>query len=72
MKNADQANFVLSSEPWFIRGAAYSDGLNAGVFTFNNEYGRIGGNHSFRVVLYTIFKKSLKYPKRIKKIEIKS
>lgn len=72
MKNADQANFVLASEPWFIRGAAHNDGLNAGVFAFNNTNGHVNGNVSFRVVLYTIFKKSLKYPKRIKKIEIKS
>ena len=57
MKNADQANFVLVSVPWFIRGAAHTDGLNAGVFAFNNTNGHANGNVSFRVVLNTIFKK---------------
>ena len=59
MKNADQANFVLTSEPWFIRGAAHTDGLNAGVVAFNNTNGHVNGNVSFRVVLCTILKKVL-------------
>ncbi len=48
---AGQANFVLSSEPWVIRGAAHNYGVNAGVFAFDVTYGRVNGYVSFRVVL---------------------
>ena len=48
---ADQANFVLTSLPWFIRGASFNDGLGAGVFAFVNTYGHVYGLVSFRVVL---------------------
>jgi len=49
------AHFVTSGYPWFIRGAAYNDGLITGVFAFHNEHGSANVGHSFRVVLCTIF-----------------
>ena len=49
--NADVAYFVDSSNPWFIRGAAYSDGTGAGVGAFSYFYGHAYGTTSFRVVL---------------------
>ena len=49
--HADRAYFVLSSVPWFVRGAAHSGGVDAGVFTFNNTYGNVNGNGSFRIIL---------------------
>ena len=55
MKNADDAHFVNSSNPWFKRGGMYSMGLASGVFAFANTNGHVNGNNSFRVVLYTIF-----------------
>ena len=48
---ADYAHFVNSYNPWFYRGAAYSDGLNAGAFAFPSTYGHASGHISFRVVL---------------------
>ena len=48
---ADYARFVHSSDPWFIRGGAYSGGLDAGAFAFASENGRLGFWVSFRVVL---------------------
>ena len=57
IKNADPTGFVLASAPWFIRGAAPNDGLNAGVFAFSDTYGHVYGYVSFRVVLRLFFKK---------------
>ena len=51
IKNADHAHFVLSSVPWFVRGAAHTDGVTTGVFAFSNTYGHVVGSVSFRVVL---------------------
>ena len=59
-KNADDAHFVWSSNPWFKRGGMYSMGLAAGVFAFANTNGHVNGNNSFRVVLRTIFKNKFK------------
>ena len=56
-KNADDAHFVLTSNPWFVRGANYPHGLDAGVFAFENTNGYMNSNVSFRVVLCTIFQK---------------
>jgi len=42
---------VSSYEPWFVRGAAHYNGLDTGVFAFDNENGRGFGNESFRVVI---------------------
>ena len=47
----DHANLVYSVNPWFYRGAAYSDGLNAGVLAFNDTNGTVYGYISFRLVL---------------------
>ena len=49
--NADDAFFVLHSNPWFLRGAAFNVGTDAGSFAFAIYYGQAGGNVSFRVVL---------------------
>jgi len=51
IKNRIRAYFVTSGYPWFMRGAAPTDGVNAGVFAFNHHYGASWGNLSFRVVL---------------------
>ena len=51
IKNADHAHFVLSSVPWFVRGAAHSDGVTTGVFAFSNASGHVYVYVSFRVVL---------------------
>jgi len=48
---ADESWLVSSSEPWFVRGGVCSNGLGAGVFTFNNHDGRVLIWFSFRVVL---------------------
>ena len=56
MKNADDAYFVNYGNPWFVRGGHYFYGSNTGVFAFSNTNGH-ATNHSFRVVLNTIFKK---------------
>ena len=48
---ADEAWFVWSSYPWFARGGGHTFGLDAGVFAFRAEYGRVYGHVSFRVVL---------------------
>ena len=51
IKNADHAHFVLSSVPWFIRGAARNDGVTTGVFAFISASGPVYAYVSFRVVL---------------------
>lgn len=61
--------FVSSYNPWFIRGNAYNNGSDAGVFAFNNANGHTNGNGSFRVV-YTIFNIKVKKTGFLK-IEIK-
>ena len=65
-KNADYAYFVWSSNPWFVRGSSYPNGLNAGVFAFSNTNGH-ATDYSFRVVLNTIFKKNSKINKKNRK-----
>jgi len=53
----NQAHPVYSTNPWFLRGAAYSDGVIAGVFAFDNQRGAAFSSVSFRVYI-TIFKKN--------------
>ena len=48
---ADVAWFVDSSSPWFIRGAARDDGLDAGIFAFDPTFGLAHNVVSFRVIL---------------------
>ena len=48
---ADRAFFIWNGLSWFIRGGANYYGMNAGIFAFSNEYGRLSGDLSFRVVL---------------------
>ena len=48
---ADSAQFVHSSDPWFLRGGSHLDGLDAGAFAFDSTYGHATGGRSFRVVL---------------------
>ena len=47
----DEAWFVHSWNPWFLRGANYADGTGTGVFAFYRNYGSANVNGSFRVVL---------------------
>ena len=47
----DQANFVWANVPWFLRGAARSDGSSSGVFAFGDEGALIGRDNSFRLIL---------------------
>ena len=48
---SNQANFVWTSYPIFLRGGSHNYGLYAGVFNFNNGYGHATTWLSFRVVL---------------------
>ena len=66
-ENADDAHFVWSSNPWFVRGANYPHGLDAGVFAFGATYAYAYSVHSFRVVLNTIFKRNSKINKKNRK-----
>ena len=45
------ANFPNSSNPWFNRGGNYGNGINAGVFNFNNSNGGDNNNNSARAVV---------------------
>ena len=46
-----------SINPWFVRGGNRTDGLYAGVFSFNNTNGNANAGRSFRVVLKILFLK---------------
>ena len=48
---ADYAYFVYSYDPWFVRGGAHNNGLDAGAFSFTPEHGRLESWISFRLVL---------------------
>ena len=48
---ADEAWFICSSAPWFLRGGFHTSGLDAGVFAFENDYGHTISTVSFRLVL---------------------
>ena len=51
---SDYANFVSSSDPWFLRGDIYSRGDEAGVFFFDGYgYGEDRNDSGFRVALST-------------------
>ena len=50
---SDYANFVLSSNPWFLRGGDYGFGDSAGVFSFSVFTGGGNANIGFRVALST-------------------
>jgi hypothetical protein len=47
----DNANFVTSGNPWFIRGGNSNNGANAGVFAFNNANGDTNTNNAWRAVV---------------------
>ncbi len=47
----NQASFIWSSSPWFIRGAPHTYGLNAGAFAFGNGNGHVHSAVSFRMIL---------------------
>ena len=48
---SDDADFVNSSYPWFIRGRSKGDGLAAGVFYFSYDYGGSYYLYSSRLVI---------------------
>ena len=48
---ADQANFVSSYYPWFVRGSDFSRGFETGIFAFSDTYGHAYYIVSFRIVL---------------------
>ena len=45
------ASFVLTSNPWFMRGGGYNATTGAGVFAFQNNNGNAINTYSFRLVL---------------------
>ena len=47
----DEAWFVLSYWPWFLRGGVFTYGSGAGVFDFGPYAGSVYVWSSFRVVL---------------------
>ena len=47
----DEAWFVYSEKPWFLRGDDCYVGSGTGVFAFYRGYGSVGVAGSFRVVL---------------------
>ena len=47
----DQGRFVSSGVPWFMRGYAYTGGVNAGVFAFYLTAGPNNVNYGFRIAL---------------------
>ena len=49
--NCKTQAFILSSEPWVVRGGNYNNASNAGVFAFNYVNGGSNTNWSFRSVL---------------------
>ncbi len=50
----DYANFVLSSNPWFMRGGHYKDTSGAGAFSFSYCVGSAYSNNSSRAVLVAL------------------
>ena len=52
--DSDNANFVNSDNPWFIRGGNATNTTNAGVFNFNRNNGNANDNISARVDYWTI------------------
>ncbi len=48
--NGATALFVSGYNPWFIRGGNVTDGTDAGLAAFDNDYGRANVYASFRVV----------------------
>ncbi len=47
----DQAYFVYSTNPWFRRGGSWIDGINAGIFVFDNYNGDVKSEGTYRIVL---------------------
>ena len=47
----DSGYFVHSTSPWFTRGLAWSNGIEAGTFAFSTHYGSATSGISFRLVL---------------------
>ena len=50
---SDYAYFVNSSSPWFERGGDFFNGVNAGVFNFDDDAGGGSSGYGFRVALST-------------------
>ena len=48
---ADHSRFIYSYNSWFVRGGYHNYGLDAGIFAFENEFGRANTNISFRLTL---------------------
>ena len=48
---SDYANFVSTSNPWFLRGGFYGAAAGAGMFSFASADGGANGVFSFRLVL---------------------
>ncbi|MGE5456397.1 MAG: competence type IV pilus major pilin ComGC [Ignavibacteriales bacterium] len=49
--NSDYDAFVEATSSWFIRGGAYNNTTDAGVFNFNRLMGGGAGEFAFRVVI---------------------
>ena len=47
----NDASFPNSDNSWFVRGGNYNNGVNAGLFYFNNNNGNANSNNSARAVV---------------------
>ena len=48
---SDNARFVNTSNPWFVRGGYYIDSTSAGVFDFSSSNSNLSSNFSSRLVI---------------------
>ena len=48
---SDVAYFVYSNSSWFGRSGNFNNGTDAGIFTYNLDYGRASNGDSFRIIL---------------------
>ena len=47
----DEAYFLNSYTPWFLRGGVAKHGTDAGMFSFEYHYGATNETASFRMIL---------------------
>ena len=47
----DNADFINTTYPWFLRGGSYASGSSAGIFSFSNRGGDALERSSFRAVI---------------------
>ncbi len=47
----DYQDFINSDYPWFVRGGVWDNAMNAGIFYFNDAYGRAYDHYASRAVI---------------------